>query len=777
MEARRGSSAGSATARSACATSAAPRARSRSIGCRCAPPAHAAGRRGRMWRSGRRGPSSSGSGEASRCAAPCAGAPGEVERSAMTRTGLVLGAGGIVGQAFHAGVLAALEQDVGWDPRSAEIIVGSSAGSVTGATLRLGVAASDLAARAEGRPVSRAGRGLLRGRRRRRRGPPVPVRSTDLAQRVAPAVARAAGPHDPPPVGGPAERHRRHPAARGALRPAGAHRRCSTSSGPAGRPGLWICAARQDDGRRVVFGRDGSPFARLSEAVAASCAIPSYFAPVPIGRRHYIDGGVHSATNADVLVHAGLDVVIVVSPDVGRPRHEPRGRRRPCAGRCTAASSARSGGCGRRAPRSCGSSPARPRLAVMGLNAMAEDRSAEVAARGRARTPSPMPRRRAPRAGCSPSPRPGRAPPDHRGRVPWTDAPSSSTRPASADYERGREPTHRDAAEAFGAATAGGHRRRPRLGTGLVHRPPSGVRSSPSTVPLAMVRRTREVAPRRPRRPGRPPRPPVPARRAGRRVGPQHLRPPARRGCPARARRPAPHRSPTGHPSSSPCSGATDEGRGIFPDDDFPDRWFSTWTDERLHDVIHGAGFTLDELELRRPARRAGLPRLHDARPHAPGHGRRRDAPARERPEPQPARGGRGGRLRDRRQPVLAGGARGRAGVAGPRPPARAPPPRRRHDRPGEAGDAPRRRPHPRRVPGRRGAPRPAVRVAAARRRVHRRPGRVARRRRSARHRRMARATAGRAARVRHAVDQRAERRHPAGGAGRRTSEAAATGT
>ena len=44
----------------------------------------------------------------------------------MTRTGLVLGAGGVVGQAFHAGVLAALEQDVGWDPRSAEIIVGSS---------------------------------------------------------------------------------------------------------------------------------------------------------------------------------------------------------------------------------------------------------------------------------------------------------------------------------------------------------------------------------------------------------------------------------------------------------------------------------------------------------------------------------------------------------------------------------------------------------------------------------------------------------------------------
>lgn len=36
----------------------------------------------------------------------------------MTRVGLVLGAGGIVGQAYQAGVLTALEHDLGWDPRS-----------------------------------------------------------------------------------------------------------------------------------------------------------------------------------------------------------------------------------------------------------------------------------------------------------------------------------------------------------------------------------------------------------------------------------------------------------------------------------------------------------------------------------------------------------------------------------------------------------------------------------------------------------------------------------
>src|SRR5436190_159696 len=49
----------------------------------------------------------------------------------MRRIGLVLGAGGIVGQAYHAGVLRALSE-AGWDPASSEIVVGTSAGSLVG---------------------------------------------------------------------------------------------------------------------------------------------------------------------------------------------------------------------------------------------------------------------------------------------------------------------------------------------------------------------------------------------------------------------------------------------------------------------------------------------------------------------------------------------------------------------------------------------------------------------------------------------------------------------
>src|SRR3954447_8210217 len=63
----------------------------------------------------------------------------------MTRIGLVLGAGGVVGQAYHAGVLSAVAEHSGFDPRTAEVVVGTSAGSITGTLIRLGVSARDLA--------------------------------------------------------------------------------------------------------------------------------------------------------------------------------------------------------------------------------------------------------------------------------------------------------------------------------------------------------------------------------------------------------------------------------------------------------------------------------------------------------------------------------------------------------------------------------------------------------------------------------------------------------
>jgi NTE family protein len=64
---------------------------------------------------------------------------------------------------------------------------------------------------------------------------------------------------------------------------------------------LWLTAVRLRDGNRVVFGRPGAPPAPVADAVAASCAIPSFFEPVTIGGVAFVDGGAHSPTNADLL--------------------------------------------------------------------------------------------------------------------------------------------------------------------------------------------------------------------------------------------------------------------------------------------------------------------------------------------------------------------------------------------------------------------------------------------------------------------------------------------
>jgi NTE family protein len=206
----------------------------------------------------------------------------------VTRIGLVLGAGGVTGEAFHRGVLAALTEVTGFDARTAEVVVGTSAGSLVGASLRC--AGSALPTRDEPAPPDEAllGRGpdlrpLLAAARR-----PWNARAGVLATAFVPAGTRPTETFVEP------------------LR-----RRCG-SAWPS--RDLLICAVRRRDGRRVVFGAPGAPPVDVATAVAASCAIPGYFRPVTIGGEAYVDGGVHSPTNADVLAGRRLDLVVVSSP-------------------------------------------------------------------------------------------------------------------------------------------------------------------------------------------------------------------------------------------------------------------------------------------------------------------------------------------------------------------------------------------------------------------------------------------------------------------------------
>ena len=291
----------------------------------------------------------------------------------MTRVGLVLGAGGMTGGAFHAGVLAALADATGWDPRTAEIIVGTSAGSLTGAVLRAGLAAEDLRNRALGRPLSAAGARLtsrlaappaagfrLRPEGPRRRGRAAPTG----------ALARMAlRPWDVRPA-----------AVMSALLPPG---RVSTEMITGGMEPLfgrtwptqplWICAVRLDTGRRVVFGRDGDARSRpaVGEAVAASCAIPSFFAPVSIGGVDHVDGGVHSPTNLDVLGGLGLDLVVVSSPMSQAGRSLPQATADWAVRRfCRAQLDREAVGVRRRGTPVLALQPTSDVAAVMGLNAM-----------------------------------------------------------------------------------------------------------------------------------------------------------------------------------------------------------------------------------------------------------------------------------------------------------------------------------------------------------------------------------------------------------------------
>lgn len=233
----------------------------------------------------------------------------------VPRIGIVLGAGGAVGHAFHVGVLAELADATGWDPRDAEVVVGTSAGSVVGALLRADVSAPDLAARATGAPLSPEGAHLAA-----RSGRPAsipsrpPRRGAGFPGMASPGTfVRAVFPLSWPVRPG---------ALVAAALPAGQVSTELVTSGlrplfGAGWPDreLWICAVRLDTGRRVVFGREGAPgHVDVPDAVAASCAIPAFFEPVEIGGARYVDGGAHSPTNADLLAGRGLDLVVVVSP-------------------------------------------------------------------------------------------------------------------------------------------------------------------------------------------------------------------------------------------------------------------------------------------------------------------------------------------------------------------------------------------------------------------------------------------------------------------------------
>jgi NTE family protein len=209
----------------------------------------------------------------------------------MTKRALVLGGGGTVGIAWETGVLNGL-QSAGVDVTNADLIVGTSAGSVVGTQVALGMPLEGLLG-AQLAPLDET------------RDRPVAVdpqyfaavaQKLALAKRVTSELLTEVGTLAlSAPTGDEAEYLQRFELLHNAAWP---------------EHGLVITVVDAQSGE--FRGLDHESSAPLREAVAASCAVPGIFPPVTIGGRHYIDGGMRSGTNADLAQR--YDVVLIIAP-------------------------------------------------------------------------------------------------------------------------------------------------------------------------------------------------------------------------------------------------------------------------------------------------------------------------------------------------------------------------------------------------------------------------------------------------------------------------------
>ncbi len=216
--------------------------------------------------------------------------------------GLVLGAGGSIGWAYHLGVIEGIVEATGCGLADADRVIGTSAGGAIAASVLAGNDAEAVLASIT-EPMSDRQRTEMRHSMGETR------RVSRLLRPQSPGMIRRGG-------------------AVGliGLVPAGAFptwplRRFPTGSLDAWPPNLWMPSVRLGDGRVVVFGRDRTDI-DLSDAVEATSAVPGLFQPKEIDGERFVDGAVASATHADLLLDDPPDLVLIASP-MTRPGRGP----------------------------------------------------------------------------------------------------------------------------------------------------------------------------------------------------------------------------------------------------------------------------------------------------------------------------------------------------------------------------------------------------------------------------------------------------------------------
>src|SRR5215472_2581283 len=203
----------------------------------------------------------------------------------MAGRALVLGGGGVTGVAWELGLLAGLAER-GIDLTTADLIVGTSAGAIVGAQVTSGTGLPDLY-RAQLQPpdgdvAARIGAWVKFRYALALASSRDPVRTrARLGRMAAPAISEA-------------------------RRRAVIESRLPSHGWPARR--LLITAVDADSGESAVF--EASSGVDLVDAVSASCAVPGVWPPVAIGGRRWMDGGMRSASNADLAAECGRIVVL-----------------------------------------------------------------------------------------------------------------------------------------------------------------------------------------------------------------------------------------------------------------------------------------------------------------------------------------------------------------------------------------------------------------------------------------------------------------------------------
>ena len=254
---------------------------------------------------------------------------------ASPRRALVLGGGGVLGFAWTLGALAALQDVAGFDARSVELAVGTSAGSVSAALIGCGLPVEVICRHHQGNPApddppisydydAATGAPLPPWPGWRPGSPRLTWDTVRSPRGVSPLIALSG----------------LLPAGRASLEPV--TRLVEAVAGGAGfagswpsAPRPWVVAVDYRTGRRVVFGRDlVSPGpdrvprilgpVSLADAVTASCSIPAWYPPRVIAGVPYIDGGTASNASVDLVDPAAVDEVYVLAPMasvvVDRPR-------------------------------------------------------------------------------------------------------------------------------------------------------------------------------------------------------------------------------------------------------------------------------------------------------------------------------------------------------------------------------------------------------------------------------------------------------------------------